>query len=152
MMIFSSLLYNCSPKGYRLLRDSKNIKSPNYSTTKRLTLPTYMNPLIEQHDQNFLMNIKNRLKLLEQKDTTVSLLVDEIRLNPFLITRVVILLTYLTRAMKLQQVLLLLCLAVYSPNIRILCMLCQLNVLNLRIYLTYWFRADRLSNIINHNR
>ena len=71
-IIFSLLLYNCSPKGYRLLRDSKNIILPSYSTVKRLTLTTYMNPLIEQHDKNFLMYIKNKFKLLEQKDTTLS--------------------------------------------------------------------------------
>ena len=41
-----------------------------------------MNPLIEQYDNNFLMYIKNELKLLVQKDTTVSLLVDEIHLKP----------------------------------------------------------------------
>ena len=29
MMIFSSLLYNCSPTGYRLLRDSKNVILPS---------------------------------------------------------------------------------------------------------------------------
>ena len=83
MMIFSSLLYNCSPKGYRLLRDSKNIILPSYSTIKRVTLSTNMNPLIEQHDNNFLMYIKNKFKLLVQKDTTVSLLVDEIHLKPY---------------------------------------------------------------------
>ena len=71
MLIFSSLLYNCSPKGYRLLRDSKNIILPSYSTIKRLTLSTYMNPLIEQHDNNFLMYIKIKFKLVMQKDTTV---------------------------------------------------------------------------------
>ena len=75
MMIFPSLLYNCSPKEYRLLRDSKNIILPSYSTTTRLTLSTYMNPLIEQHDNNFLMYIRNKFKLLVQNDTTVFLLV-----------------------------------------------------------------------------
>ena len=82
LMIFSSLLYNCSPKGYRLLRDSKNIILPSYSTITRLTLSTYMNPLIEQHDNNFLMYIKNKFKFLVQNDTTVSLL-DEIHLKPY---------------------------------------------------------------------
>ena len=52
-IIFSSLLYNCSPKGYRLLRDSKNIILPSYLTITRLTLSTYMNPLFEQHDKQF---------------------------------------------------------------------------------------------------
>ena len=42
VMIFSSLLYNSSPKRYRLLRDSKNIILPKYSSVKRLTLSTYM--------------------------------------------------------------------------------------------------------------
>ena len=46
MMIFSSLLYTCTPKGYRLLRDSKNTILSSYSTITRLTLSTYMNPLI----------------------------------------------------------------------------------------------------------
>ena len=81
-MIFSSLLYNCSPKGYRLLRDSKNIFLSSYSTITRLTLLTYMNPLIEQHN-NFLLYIKNKFQLLVQNDTTVSLLVDEIHLKPY---------------------------------------------------------------------
>ena len=35
MMIFSSLFYNCSPKG--LLRDNKNIL-PSYSTIKKTNL------------------------------------------------------------------------------------------------------------------
>ena len=83
MMIFFSLLYNCSPKGYRLLRDSKNIIFPSYSTIKRLTLSTYVNSLIEQHN-NFLVYIKNKFKLLVQQDTTISLLVDEIHQKAYI--------------------------------------------------------------------
>ena len=69
MRIFSSLLYNFSPKGYRLLRDSKYIILPSYSIITRLTLSTYMNPLIEQHDNNFLMYIENKFKFLVYSDT-----------------------------------------------------------------------------------
>ena len=82
MMIFSSLLYTCSPKRYRLLKDSKNIILPSYSTITRLTLSTYMNPLIEQHN-NFLMYIKNKFKFRVQNDTAVSLLVDKIHLKSY---------------------------------------------------------------------
>ena len=71
MMIFSSLLYIFSLKMYRLLRDNKNIILSRYSTIKKLTLSTYMNPLIEQHDNNFLMLIKNKFKLRVQKDIKV---------------------------------------------------------------------------------
>ena len=42
-----------------------------------------MNPLIEQHDNNFLMYTKNKFKLLVQQDTTVSLLIDEIHLKSY---------------------------------------------------------------------
>ena len=82
-MIFSSLLYSCLCKGYRLLRDNKNIILPCYSTIKKLNLSTYMNPLIEQHDNNFLMYIKNKFKLLEKKDTS-GFLLDEIHLKPYI--------------------------------------------------------------------
>ena len=81
MMISSSLLYICSPKRSRLLRDNKNIILSRYSTIKKRTLSTYMNPLIEQQDHNFLMQIKNKFKLRVQKDIKVFLLVDEIHLK-----------------------------------------------------------------------
>ena len=74
IMIFSSLLYNCSSKGHKLLRNRKNLILPGSSTIKRLTLSTYMNPLIKQYN-NYLMYIKDKFKLLVQKDTTVSLLI-----------------------------------------------------------------------------
>ena len=83
MMIFSSLLYNCSPTGHRLLRDSKNVILPSYSTIRKLTLSTFMDPVDEQHNNNFLMYIKNKFKLLVRKDITVSLLIDEIHLKPY---------------------------------------------------------------------
>ena len=83
MMIFSSLLSNCSPCGYRMLRDSKNLILPSYSTIRRLTLSMNMNPVVEQHKTNFLMYIRNKFRLISQKDITVSLLVDEIHLKPY---------------------------------------------------------------------
>ena len=67
-MIFSLLLYNYSLKRLQLLKDSKNLILPSYSTIKGLILSTYMNHLIEQHN-NFLMYVKNEFKLLVQKDT-----------------------------------------------------------------------------------
>ena len=41
-----------------------------------------MNPLSVQY-YNFLMYIKNKFKLLVQKNTTVSLFVDEIHVKPY---------------------------------------------------------------------
>ena len=42
-----------------------------------------MNPVVEQHNNNFLVYIKNKFKLLVRKDITVSLLIDEIHLKPY---------------------------------------------------------------------
>ena len=42
-----------------------------------------MNPLTEQPNNNFLMCIKNKFKLLVPTDTTDFLLVDEIHLKPY---------------------------------------------------------------------
>ena len=67
--------------------------------------------------QNF-MYFKNKFRLLVQKDTTVSLLVDEIHQKTFC---VIILLAYLKKAMCQQLELLLSHLTLYSYNIRMLC-------------------------------
>lgn len=134
-MIFSSLLYNCSPKGDRLLRDSKNIILPSYSTIKRLTLSTYMNPLIEQHDNNFLMYIKNKFKLLVQ-DITVSLLVDEIHLKPYLDYKGGNIVGLSDNSNEAATSAFAFRISSVFSQYKMLCMLCQLNVLKLRSYLT----------------
>lgn len=83
MIMFSSLLYSCSPQGYRLLKETKKLILPNFSTIRRLSLPTYVNPLVAQRDNYFLMYIKNKFKSLLEEDISVSLLVDEIRIKPY---------------------------------------------------------------------
>ena len=42
-----------------------------------------MNPVVEQHKNNFLIYIKDKFKLLVQNDIIVSLLIDEIHLKPY---------------------------------------------------------------------
>ena len=76
-MIFSLLLYYC------------------YSTIKRLILSTFMNPLIKQFDNSFLMYIKMNLS-------------HENSLNLILNIKMVIWWVYQTTEMKLQQMFLLL--------------------------------------------
>ncbi|XP_064120459.1 uncharacterized protein LOC135225155 [Macrobrachium nipponense] len=83
-VIFSSLLYNCSPQGYRLLRDSSYIILPSFSTIKRVLVSKNFSPSIEQHDENFLAYIKQKFKSLSPNDKTVNLLLDEIHLKAYL--------------------------------------------------------------------
>ena len=135
MMISSSLLYNCSSKGYRLLRDNKNIILLSYSIIKRLTLSTYGNPLIEQHENNFHIYIKNKFKLPVRQYTTVSLLVGEIHLKSYIDYKGGNIVGLSDNSNEAATSAFALSLTVYS-YIRMLCMLYQINIINLRIYLT----------------
>ena len=83
LVIFSSILYNCSPQGYRLLRDKKFLILPSYSTIKRVFVSKKFSPATEQDDTNFLLYIKNKSKSLLPCDKTVILMVDEIHLKPY---------------------------------------------------------------------
>ena len=84
MTTLSSLLYNCLPR--RLFKDTKNIIVPRNSVLRIITISTYMNPVVDQHD-NFFLNIKNSSDLPGQKDVAVSFLADEIHLNLLLIIK-----------------------------------------------------------------
>ena len=81
--IFSSLLYNCSPQGYRLLRDSGYVIFPSFSTLKRVFVSKDFSPSLEQHDENFLVYIKQKFKSLSDNDKIVNLLIDEIHLKAY---------------------------------------------------------------------
>ena len=83
-VIFSSLLYNCSPQGYRLLRDSSYVILPSFSTIKRVLVSKNFSPSIEQQDENFLAYIRQKFKSLSPSDKTVNLLLDEIHLKAYL--------------------------------------------------------------------
>lgn len=77
-----SLLYNCFPRAYKLLRFTKNIIFPSSSAIRKVILPIYMNHIVKHHN-NFVLYIKNKFKLLEEMYITVSLFVDEIHLKHY---------------------------------------------------------------------
>lgn len=83
LMVFASLLYHCSPQGYRLLRDTGTLILPNYTSLRKLTLSVHLNPALEQNESHFLMYIKQKFKLLSTLDKTVTLMLDEIHLKPY---------------------------------------------------------------------
>lgn len=82
-MIFASLLHNCSPQGYKFLRSTGYFILPSYSTVRRLTLTQNLSPAAEQHNNNFLMYIKNKFKFLSPSDKHVTLMIDEIHIKPY---------------------------------------------------------------------
>ena len=82
-LIFSSIFYNLSPHANKFLRSSGKVVLPCYTTIRRLTFNSSMDPFYEHEDNTFLFYIKQKFKGLTSSDKTVSLLVDEIHLKPF---------------------------------------------------------------------
>ena len=82
LLIFSSLFYNCSRQGYRLLRENKFLILPSYATIRRIFLLKTFGPDLEQKPSNFLVYIKNKFKMLQSADKSVILMVDEIHIKP----------------------------------------------------------------------
>lgn len=83
LLVFSSLFYNCSRPGYRLLRENNFFILPSYSTIRRIFLNKTFAPDAEQRSSNFLMYIKNKYKTLVSTDKVVTLMVDEIHIVLF---------------------------------------------------------------------
>ncbi|ELU07706.1 hypothetical protein CAPTEDRAFT_205911 [Capitella teleta] len=107
-LVFASIFYNVSPHAYRFLRDSAKIILPSYSTVRRLILSNCMDPRTEQTNGTFLYYISKKFKSLKPRDYIVNLLIDEIHLHSFFISRVVMLLDLLIMMFILPQPLLLL--------------------------------------------
>ena len=82
-LIFSSIFFNLSPHAYRFLRSCGKIILPCYTTIRKLTLNSTMDPFHEHNQYTFLLYIKQKIKALTESDKTVSLLVDEIHLKPY---------------------------------------------------------------------
>ncbi|XP_045129960.1 uncharacterized protein LOC123515452 isoform X1 [Portunus trituberculatus] len=82
-IVFSSLMYNCFPQGYRLLRNVGYLLLPCYSTVRLLSLSLSMTPVPEQQNCHFLSYIKKKFKFFTQNDMTVSLMIDEIHIKQY---------------------------------------------------------------------
>ena len=83
MAVFCSIFYYCSPKGYRMLRNSGRLILPSYSTVKRLTYAMKSSPEIEQQDAICFFYIKHKFKYLSSNDKFVTLMVDEIHIKQY---------------------------------------------------------------------
>ena len=82
-LIFSSIFFNLSPHAYKFVRGSSKIILPCYTTIRKLSSSSSMDPFQEQSDKTFLFYIKQKFKALTDSDKTVSLLLDEIHLKPY---------------------------------------------------------------------
>ena len=65
------------------MRSSGSVILPCYTTIRKVTLSSSMNPSIEQTDRTFLFYIKQKFQFLFSPDMTVTLLVNEIHLKRY---------------------------------------------------------------------
>lgn len=83
-IIFCSILFSISPHAYRFIRSSECLILPHPNTLHKICSDYKINPAMEQREDNFLLYIKQKFKLLSQSDTTISVMIDEIHLKPYL--------------------------------------------------------------------
>ena len=82
-LVFASVFYNTAPYACMFLRTSGNCLLPCYDTIRKITLSKSMSPLTEQHDSMFLCYVKEKVKILQPRDKTVVLPIDEIHVQQF---------------------------------------------------------------------
>jgi len=81
-VLFCGLLHTISPHAYRFLRSSNLLILPTPKTIKQLCGSLTTNPRLEQNQ--ILQYVSSKLKLLKKEDKTVTIMFDEIHLNPFI--------------------------------------------------------------------
>jgi hypothetical protein len=84
MAIFSCILFSISPHSYNFLRSSGNVILPHPRTVRKTCNNFCTGPASEQLDENFLSFISDKFQYLDVSDRTVSLMIDEIYLKPYL--------------------------------------------------------------------
>ncbi|XP_039285920.1 uncharacterized protein LOC120351775 isoform X1 [Nilaparvata lugens] len=82
--VLCSIFHSISFHAYRYLRSSGIITLPHPNTLHNLCLVHNSNPSIELTDKNFLSFAKRKFNLLNKNDLTVSLMIDEIHIKPYL--------------------------------------------------------------------
>lgn len=83
LLIFSSILYTISPHAYRFIRSAGKVALPHRSTLVRICSQYNVNPANEQDDEGFLRYVKKRSSLLKPHEKIVTLMVDEIHIQPY---------------------------------------------------------------------
>jgi hypothetical protein len=83
-LIFCSILYSISPQAYKFFRNSDHIILPDKRTIQRLCSSHQIYPRREQDDSNFLSYTKQKFAHLSNTDRTVSLMLDEIHIKPYI--------------------------------------------------------------------
>ena len=83
-VLFCGLIHSISPHAYKFLRNSGHLLLPSSTTIKRICSNFSTNPQLEQDESSFLHYISSKFKLLNAEDKTVTLMMDEIHIKPYM--------------------------------------------------------------------
>ncbi|KAM7300812.1 uncharacterized protein ISCGN_016397 [Ixodes scapularis] len=84
LLVFSSLVFTISPHAYRFIRSTSKLKLPHPDTIRRVCASYVVNPCTEQQSTLFLSYAKRLVAAMNEHEKTVTLVMDEIHLQPYL--------------------------------------------------------------------
>ncbi|XP_075725128.1 uncharacterized protein LOC119179731 [Rhipicephalus microplus] len=83
LLVFSSILHTIPPHAYKFFRHSNKLVLPHDTTIKRVCAAHDVSPSKEQCEEGFLRYIKRRATILKPHEKNVTVMLDEIHLQPF---------------------------------------------------------------------
>lgn len=84
LLVFASLVFTISPHAYRFIRSTSKLKLPHPDTIRRVCGSYRVNPCSEQQDALFLSYAKRLAVGMDDHEKTVTLVMDEIHLQPYI--------------------------------------------------------------------
>ncbi|XP_049522585.1 uncharacterized protein LOC119449052 [Dermacentor silvarum] len=84
LLVFASLVFTISPHAYRFIRSTSKLKLPHPDTIRRVCGSYRVNPCSEQQDALFLSYAKRLAVGMNDHEKTVTLVMDEIHLQPYI--------------------------------------------------------------------
>ncbi|KAH8021744.1 hypothetical protein HPB51_016808 [Rhipicephalus microplus] len=84
LLVFASLVFTISPYAYRFIRSTSKLKLPHPETIRRACGSYRVNPCSEQQDALFLSYTKRLAVGMDDHEKTVTLVMDEIHLQPYI--------------------------------------------------------------------
>ncbi|KAH8039513.1 hypothetical protein HPB51_007415 [Rhipicephalus microplus] len=84
LLVFASLVFTITPHAYRFIRSTSKLKLPHPDTIRRVCGSYRVNPCSEQQDALFLSYAKRLAVGMDDHEKTVTLVMDEIHLQPYI--------------------------------------------------------------------
>nr|XP_054921687.1 uncharacterized protein LOC129382187 [Dermacentor andersoni] len=83
LLVLASIMNSISPHDYHFTRAASRMILPRPSTLRRDCSNDKADPLLEQKQTHYLSYIRERVKSMQDHETTITLMIDEIHIKPY---------------------------------------------------------------------